>query len=66
LEKEARCIWQKHLGKPIPTNNELNCRVFYMRNESLYKKSGMEYQIKKDVRKHKKDRCKSDNCLRGD
>jgi hypothetical protein len=55
LEKEARCIWQKYLVNPTPTNKELNCRVFYMRNESLYKKSGMEEQIKRDQRKRKTD-----------
>ena len=37
-----------------------------MRNEGLYKKSEVGNQIKKESREHKKDRCKSDNCLRGD
>jgi len=50
LEKEARYIWQKYLVNPTPTNKELNCRVFYMRNESLYKKFEMGNQIKKDAR----------------
>jgi len=35
-----------------------------MRNEILYKKSGMGYPIKEDLEETKKDRYKSDNCLR--
>jgi len=64
LENEARCIWQKYLVNPTPTNKGWICKVFYMRKEILYKKSGMGYQTKKDAKETKKDRCKSDNCLR--
>jgi hypothetical protein len=48
LENEARTVWQKYLVNPTPTNKGWICRVFYMRNGTLYKKSGMEYQAKKD------------------
>jgi len=49
----------------MPTNKGWICRVFYMRNATLYKKSGMGYPTKEDLEETKKDRCKSDNCLRG-
>jgi hypothetical protein len=47
LENEARKVWQKYLVNPIPTNKGSICRVFYMRNETLYKKCEMEDQIKR-------------------
>jgi len=50
LENKARWIWRKYLVNPTPTNKGWICGVFYMKNETLYKKSGMEYQIKKDAK----------------
>jgi hypothetical protein len=50
LENGARCIWQKYLLNPTSTSKGWICRVFYMRNESLYKKSEMGNQIKKDAK----------------
>jgi hypothetical protein len=47
LENEARKVWQKCPGNPRPINKGTICRVFYMRNETLYKKSEMEDQIKR-------------------
>ena len=64
LEKEARNIWQKYHKNPKPTNKGTIWEVFYMRIKALYKKSGVEEQVKKDSQEAKKDRSERDNCLR--
>jgi hypothetical protein len=64
LEKEARSIWQKAHKNPQPTNKGTNWEVFYMRIKTLYKKSGVEEQAKRDAQEAKKDRSERDNCLR--
>jgi hypothetical protein len=50
LEKEARWNWKKHHQNPAPTHKGWICRVFYMRIEVLYKKSGKAGQATKGRR----------------
>jgi len=51
LEKEARNIWQKDHKNRKPTNKGTKLEVFYMRIRTLYKKSGVEYQVKSDKKR---------------
>jgi hypothetical protein len=64
LEKEARWIWQKQHKNPTSTDKGWICRVFYMRIEDLYKKSGKAGQAKKEEEETQTGRCQRANCLR--
>jgi len=46
LEKEARKVWQKHLGNPTPTHKGTIWEVFYMRIKTLCKKIGKAEETK--------------------